>query len=544
MIDVLLIQPPIQDFYLTAKRTIPYGLACIASSLIQAGFSVGILDGLATSKSKPIPLPEEMAYLNEFYGYADISPFSLFHQYRHFGYSFEHIRHQVKLSGAFLIGISSLFTAYSQEALLTAEAVKRHYPDCRIVMGGHHPTAMPETVMACPSVDFVIRGDGEAVMPHLAMTLRDKKQTSHLPGVVCRNPDGTIHMTAPVYMDNLDSFPPPAIHLTRQSYYQRHGKSSAVIMSSRGCPMTCSYCCFGKESQTPYRRKRVSTVIREIETAISIHHAGFIDFEDENLSLDRDGFMEILKGVLRQTREGNDPVELRTMNGLFPPSLDAEMIQLMKAAGFKALNLSLGSVCPDQLRRFSRPDVKTAFENCLNWAETAGMSAVGYIIVAAPDQNPYDSLEDLLYLAEKRVLVGTSVFYPAPGSLDFLRCQKMGLLPDHLSLFRSTALPVSHTTTRLQAATLLRLSRILNFIKALMDQGITLADIMSSSPGPGQNSREETGLNLLRLFLTQGKINGMTPEGDRFEHTIDLMLTQAFVNRLHRLSIKGATAPT
>ena len=46
MPDILLIQPPIRDFYLTAKRTIPYGLACIAPQLIKSGFSVKILDGI------------------------------------------------------------------------------------------------------------------------------------------------------------------------------------------------------------------------------------------------------------------------------------------------------------------------------------------------------------------------------------------------------------------------------------------------------------------------------------------------------------------
>ena len=49
MPDILLIQPPIRDFYLTAKRTIPYGLACIAAALIKSGFSVEILDALPLS---------------------------------------------------------------------------------------------------------------------------------------------------------------------------------------------------------------------------------------------------------------------------------------------------------------------------------------------------------------------------------------------------------------------------------------------------------------------------------------------------------------
>src|SRR5690242_19332471 len=114
--DILLIQPPIRDFYLTAKRTIPYGLACIASALIEEGFSVEILDALATSKSRAIDTPAEMAYLDLYYARPDISPFGLFHRFRHYGYGFEHIGQAAKRSGAFLVGISSLFTAYSEEA--------------------------------------------------------------------------------------------------------------------------------------------------------------------------------------------------------------------------------------------------------------------------------------------------------------------------------------------------------------------------------------------------------------------------------------------
>ncbi|RPJ71131.1 MAG: radical SAM protein, partial [Desulfobacteraceae bacterium] len=57
MIDLLLVQPPIRDFYLTAKRTIPYGLAAIAAAARAKGLAVAILDGLATPKSRLLPLP-------------------------------------------------------------------------------------------------------------------------------------------------------------------------------------------------------------------------------------------------------------------------------------------------------------------------------------------------------------------------------------------------------------------------------------------------------------------------------------------------------
>jgi anaerobic magnesium-protoporphyrin IX monomethyl ester cyclase len=147
MVDILLIQPPIRDFYLTAKRTIPYGLAGIAAGLIEAGFSVKILDALATSKSRVLPVPPQMSYLQPYYGRSDRSPFGLFHDYKHFGCSFEAIAQQVREAQPFLVGISSLFTAYADEALKTAQIVKANRPDCKIILGGHHATALPERVM-------------------------------------------------------------------------------------------------------------------------------------------------------------------------------------------------------------------------------------------------------------------------------------------------------------------------------------------------------------------------------------------------------------
>ena len=169
--NILLIQPPIRDFYLTAKRTIPYGLASIAAGLIEAGFCVQILDALATAKSRIVDLPQEMAYLRSFYGRPDQSPFALFHHFKHFGCSFETIGRRVQEAQPFLVGISSLFSAYAKEAVQTAQIVKAYHPDCKIVVGGHHATAMPRRMMESPAVDFVLRGEGEVSMALITLVL-------------------------------------------------------------------------------------------------------------------------------------------------------------------------------------------------------------------------------------------------------------------------------------------------------------------------------------------------------------------------------------
>jgi radical SAM superfamily enzyme YgiQ (UPF0313 family) len=539
MIDILLIQPPIRDFYLTAKRTIPYGLTCIASALMDSGFAVSILDGLATSKSRIRDLPAELRYLQPYYGRADLSPFGLFHHFRHYGYSFETIAKKAGESKAFLVGISSLFTPYAGEAIHTAEVVRACLPKARIVMGGHHPSAMPESVLASAAVDFVIRGEGEVAMPLLARALSEGSRYDAIPGLAFRTKHGTFQINPAARMQNLDGYPLPAHGLVDQKFYRRKNGTSAVIVASRGCPMKCSYCCFGDQPEPGYRKKSVAAVISEIERFADQNKTGFIDFEDENLSLDRRWFLKLLKEIA--DRFGTGRFELRAMNGLYPPSLDKEVVRAMKTAGFKTLNLSLGSTCKQQLNRFNRADVRPDFDRALDWAERHGLEAVGYVICAAPFQRAEDSIADLLYLADRRVLAGMSVFYPAPGSKDFDLCARHGLLPDHFSCMRSSALPLSHTTSRKEAATLLRLARILNFMKFLLDRGIPLPDPTSGNIRiDNPDDRLETGQQLVGKFLNDARIRGISPRGEIYDHMISESLSRQFVAGLAKIQLRGA----
>ena len=465
--DLLLIQPPIRDFYLTAKRTMPYGLASIAAACRAEGYRVSIVDALATGRSRPLPLPAELAYLADIYGPVDASPFALFHQYRHFGYALTTIAEQARLSGARLIGISSLFSPYEDMALACAEAVKSQSPTVPVVLGGHHPTAFPERLLDHPAVDFVLRGDGEASLPSLADALLKNGDLGAVPGLAYRQENGSYCIRPPVYVADLNRLPPPALDLVKERYYARKGAATLVIAASRGCPMTCSYCCMGAHSRILYRRRTVAHVMQEIAHAAENREIGLIDFEDENVALDRSWFADLLHEIRRYF--GPRTPELRAMNGLFPATLDQQTIAHMQAAGFRELNLSLGTSDDHQARRFRRPNLVAAFDRALAWAERLNMKATGYLIVGAPGQNPRTSLNDLLFLASRRVLAGLSVYYPAPDSLDFEVCATADLLPASPRCWRSTALPIDHTTRRSESATLLRLARLLNFMKACVD---------------------------------------------------------------------------
>jgi len=294
----------------------------------------------------------------------------------------------------------------------------------------------------------------------------------------------------------------------------------------------------GASSYLPYRRRKVVSVIQEIETSVARYDVGFIDFEDENLSLDKKWFLDLLQQI--QSRFKGSHLELRAMNGLLPSSLDGETVRAMQLAGFKSLNLSLGSTSPAQTERFNRPDVRESFDHALDLAETFGLTAVGYVIVGAPYQSAEESLDDLLFLAARRVLAGISVFYPAPGSRDFDVCRTLNILPETFTLMRSSVLPISHSTTRKEAVTLLRLGRILNFMKFLHD--LDAADggtPKQPADTHAPDTRIENGKKLLRMFLDDGKIRGITPDNDIFEHNISIGLSRRFIRKLQGVRVRG-----
>jgi len=541
-VDILLIQPPIRDFYLTAKRTQPYGLLSIAACLRASGYRVAICDGLARGKSRATPLPEALADCPALYGPTDRSPFGLFGTYRHYGLSLPAIAAQARRSGAFLFGISALFSAYEDMALATAQAVKAACPGVPVVLGGHHATCLPERLLAHPAVDFVLRGDGEATLPLLAQALQTNATLASVPGIGLRRPDGSLHIRPPAFVPDLNRLPSPAHDLAAQHFYRRRAQTALVITASRGCPMHCSYCCTGADAPAPYRRRRVSHIMQEIEAQAACQPIGFIDFEDENLAQDRRWFHDLLRAI-RRTFQPPRP-ELRAMNGLFPPTLDEATLVHMQRAGFRSLNLALGSTDLQQLRRFRRPDVCAAFDRVLRHAAAHDMDAVAYLLAGAPFQDPASSIRDLLFLARRRVLVGLSIFYPAPGSSDFDLCRQQGLLPRPISRWRATALPLDHATTRLASVTLLRLTRILNFMKTCLDREgcLPAPRPLDEVPYRPDEDRYRLGQRLLQAFRYDGIIRGVTADRLIFEPPVDASLVTQFLAGLASTTLRGVTS--
>jgi radical SAM superfamily enzyme YgiQ (UPF0313 family) len=543
---VLLIQPPIEDFYQTSIRSQPIGLAYLAASLRAQGHDAEILD-CQTGRRRSVSVPPELSYLRAFYPFDDRSPFKLYTGFYHFGMDWEELRKRLERSRADVFGISSYFTPYSGEALKVARMIKEGGKERIVMMGGAHVSCDPESILRSGYVDYVVLGEGELRVPlilgQIERGVRDGFEG--VDGIGYRS-NGEIRIRPlQSFILDLDALPYPARDLLDPDRYQLAGKRSTMIITSRGCPHVCAYCSGHLVMGGAFRARAPEFVVAEMAECRRRFKIESFDIEDDNFTFDRARAGQLLRSIIREF--GEKGLSLTAMNGISWASLDGELLQLMKRAGFETVNISFVSTDPSTRARMKRPVGLHDFDPLLRELERAGLHVVAYAILGMPGQTIQEMVETLTYLMGKRVLIGPSIYYPVPGTPLFEESRNCGILPPHPAQWRSSALPIeTEEFDRVDLLTLFRLVRVINFIKAGIDrggidEGITLRglrQVLEEKSGRGDGAvpqeREETSrpsdsaslwqcrdgpvtwVNLLRILFREKAFFGLrrSPGGD------------------------------
>jgi tRNA A37 methylthiotransferase MiaB len=468
---ILLIQPPIRDFYQTSIRTQPIGLAYLAASLRTHGRDVEILD-CQTDKKRSIPLPSELSYLQAYYPFDDRSPFKLYSGYYHFGMGWDEIRKKVEDSNADVFGISSPFTPYHGEALEIARIIKQGDRRKVVVMGGAHVSCDPHGVLESPLVDYCVVGEGEFRFPILLEHIENRgvKGLEEIDGIGYRV-HGDIRLNPiKTFVQELDNLPHPARGLLDLDRYRIKKKRTTMIITSRGCPHGCAYCSTHLVMGASFRMRSPEGILQELIECRRHYGIEVFDIEDDNFTLNRGRAKRLMSLILETFGEGN--LQLSAMNGISCASLDGELLRLMKRAGFRTINLSFVSVDPSIKENMNRPAGMFGFDEIVEDAERVGLHVIAYAILGMPGQRVEDMVDTLIYLMRRRVLIGPSIYYPTPGTSLFEICKNERILPAASAQWRSSALPIeTRDFDRLDIVTLFRLARVINFIKGRMDKG-------------------------------------------------------------------------
>ncbi|MDD5223062.1 MAG: radical SAM protein [bacterium] len=350
---ILLVVPPVKpggERFLTSTTNTPHmGLACLAAVLRQGGFTVEVLDAQVQNLSG-----------------------------REFGRA-------VLKAGPDIAGITA-FTEQVEEAGAAAGIIKRINPDIHVIVGGCHPTALPElTLKEFPDFDFAVSGEGEVNFPEMARAFREAGPLRGIPGVAGRE-EGGIWVNPPrPFIPDLDALPFPAFELfPLKKYPASYGLSKKhreiPIQASRGCPYSCNFCF--KLMGSKIRRRSLESVLSELRLRIEKFGARQVSWIDENLTSDREWAWRLGEALVREGINRKTRFSAQTRVDL----VDPEILRQLKRAGFFLITYGAESGAAKVLEQSEKKILPEQIEAAVRWAREAGLQVQLDFIIGHPGE--------------------------------------------------------------------------------------------------------------------------------------------------------------
>lgn len=287
-----------------------------------------------------------------------------------------------------LIGLGTYQRNISHIEALAALA-RAACPGTFVILGGPQITFIPDAALdALPSVDFLCRGEGEAVILAVVNAIASNATDRPISGVTARNPDGD-HWTGPPVLPaaDLDEYPSPWL----EGILDPAPMEEAIMLTSRGCPHACAFCYTPAASGRRIRAHSVERVLDEI-AFVSRRGSGRLWFADPNFSFDEKRVARILEGIIRRDLKVSMWIETRA------DMLDPELIKLMRRAGVHTAALGLESasenVFPYLDKNLNPEKVRTAVEMLL----AAGIEVELFSQFALPRERLRDAMETLNFV--------------------------------------------------------------------------------------------------------------------------------------------------
>ncbi len=259
-----------------------------------------------------------------------------------------------------LVGISFTSISYGLAQFLTKKIqTELNVP---VIWGG-----VDSTVNANENIqhtDMICLGEGEFPVRNLVNAMDRGDDILHIPSIWVKQ-DGQIHRNPVMKLEqDLDSYPFPDFELDRKTVIindaiypgpyppKTHLYTNFIIMATRGCPFTCTYCCSGHDDviyqgDKFLRRRSVENVIEELRYRVRTWpwRLERVEFYDDVLPLNKRWIQEFSPAYATE-------VALPFFGYTHPNVGDPEVLNLLTRAGLSYLIMGIQSGSQRTLKKY------------------------------------------------------------------------------------------------------------------------------------------------------------------------------------------------
>lgn len=363
----------------------------------------------------------------------------------------------------------SASTQTMPSALGIAADIKRYIKAIPIVLGGTHPSALPEKTIKEENVDFVIQGEGVYTIEGLIKYIKGKGNIKNIKGLWYKKDGNIVYNSQCQLIKDLDrELDNYALDLLPELYnYRAHNwhcfqyieKSTrddfldvrapyVSMYTSLGCPYYCSFCCINALFMKPgIRYWSIEKVISWIDKLVNNYHVRNIRFSDELFVLSPQR-IELFCDLLI---DRHYPLNIWAYGRV--DTIKEHQLKKMKKAGVNWIALGIESA-NEKVRKSANKIIKKDIKNVVRLIQDYDINVIGNYMFGLPEDNMETMKETLQFALELNCEFAnffTVMAYPGSALYEEMSI-KDGYLPENWCGFSQHSYETQPLPTRYVSA--------------------------------------------------------------------------------------------
>ena len=303
--------------------------------------------------------------------------------------------------------------------------------DILVISGSYHPTTMPEETIATEGIDMICRGEGEEAMLELAQAMSSGGDWRHIPNLWVKEGGEVIRNPVRPLREDIDTLPLPDFGLFDFDKLISTRIKTGIVILSRGCPYSCTYCS-NKKLRDIYPNKSHYSRFHSPEYSIeylkkliaTCPQIEYLNFRDDILPW-KDRWLEKFTSAYK--KEIGLPFICNYRANLVTP----EIVRMLRDAGCYQMFFGVESG-NDYIRNkvlnrhMDREEIIRAFDAC----RAVGIKTVAYNMVGIPFEDKAAVLDTIKLNVDIKADISLNpIYYPYPDTRLFEVAVENGFVP-------------------------------------------------------------------------------------------------------------------
>ncbi|HPQ54792.1 MAG TPA: radical SAM protein [Spirochaetota bacterium] len=312
-----------------------------------------------------------------------------------------------------IVGIS-VFTHNRSESLKLVRALKKAHPGILIVIGGPHATFLAgEILRHYPEIDYVIQGEGEKAFQQIITA-----EENHAPRAK--------NIIDQVPVNDLDTLPVPS-GFSGPMIDVNTNEEFKYIITSRGCPHHCSFCCSPNFWKRKVRFRSPEHILKEVEGLYRKHGIIYFSIRDDNFTLRKERVLEFSRLLQKSGMYMMWNCQSRV------DTVDEEMVREMKRAGLEHIQFGVESGSERILKKYDKSITIEQIKQAAAVTRKAGAYLSIYLMTGMEGETYSDTKKTISLI--RSILPGDGIVSPValyPGTKLYEDEKRKGKIRDSI----------------------------------------------------------------------------------------------------------------